>query len=62
MAIPSDPRSTKSNEEWRINAQLRLAQPLASYHAQPHAPCPHGCPQTNEIVKVRYGWLVADWF
>ena len=58
MAIPSDPRSTLSNEEWRINAQLRLAQPLASYHAQPHAPCPHGCrhPQTNAIVNARYGW------
>ena len=58
MAIPSDPRSTMSNEEWRINAQLRLGLPLASYHAQPHAPCPHGCrhPQTNESIKVRWGW------
>jgi hypothetical protein len=46
--IPSDPRSTITNEEWRINAQLRLGLPLASYHNQPHAPCPHGCkhPQT----------------
>jgi hypothetical protein len=42
-AIPSDPRSTLSNEEWRINAQLRQGLPLASYHDQPHAPCPHGC-------------------
>jgi hypothetical protein len=47
-----------SNEGWRINAQLRLALPLASYHNQPHVPCPHGCrhPQTNESIKVRYGW------
>ncbi len=51
--IPSDPRSTMTNEEWRINAQLRLGLPLASYHNQPHAPCPNGCkhPQTKEPVK-----------
>ena len=63
MAIPSDPRSTMSNEEFRIGAQLRLGLPLASYHDQPHAPCPHGCrhPQTYEPVKVRFGWqLVTD--
>ena len=30
MAIPSDPRSTMSKEEWRINAQLRLGLSLAS--------------------------------
>jgi hypothetical protein len=55
--IPSDSRSTLTNEEWRINSQLRLGLPLASYHNLPHAPCPHGCrnPQTNELVKVRYG-------
>ena len=37
--------------------------PLASYHNQPHAPCPHGCkhPQSNERVKVRDGYhLVTD--
>ncbi len=58
MAMPSDPRSTVSDEEWRINAKLRLGLPLASYHNQPHAPCPHGCrhPQTNERIKVRWGW------
>jgi hypothetical protein len=50
MGIPSDPRSL-TNEEWRI-AQLRLGLPLARYHNQPHAPCPHGCrhPQTKELV------------
>jgi hypothetical protein len=37
MGIPSDPRSTLTNEEWRINTQLRLGLPLASYHNQPHA-------------------------
>ena len=61
--IPSDPRSTLTNEEWRINAQLRLGLPLASYHNHPHAPCPHGCkhPQTKEPVKVRHGnHLVTD--
>ena len=61
--IPSDSRYTFSNEEWRINAQLRLGLPLASYHNQPHAPCPHGCkhPQTKERFKVRYGYhLVTD--
>ncbi len=61
--IPSDTRSTMSNEEFRIGAQLRLGLPLASYHDQPHAPCPHGCrhPQTYEPVKVRFGWhLVTD--
>jgi hypothetical protein len=29
--IPSDSRSTLINEEWRINTQLRLGLPLASY-------------------------------
>ncbi len=42
MGIPSDPRSTLTNEEWRINTQLRLGLTLASYHNQPHALCPHG--------------------
>ena len=28
--IPSDSRSTLTNEEWRINAQLLLGFPLAS--------------------------------
>jgi hypothetical protein len=48
--IPSDPRSTMFNEEFRIGTQLRLGLPLANYHDQPHAPCPHGCrhPQTYE--------------
>jgi hypothetical protein len=62
-AIPSDPRFTMSNEEWRINGQLRLGLPLASFHNQPHAPCPHGCRHrhTHERVNVRYGWhLVTD--
>ena len=61
--IPSDSRSTLTNEEWRINSQLRLGPPLASYHNLPHEPCPHGCrhPQTKERVKVRYGYhLVTD--
>ena len=61
--IPSDSRSTLTNEGWRINAQLRLGLPLASYHNLPHAPCPHGCrpPQTKEPVKVRHGYhLVTD--
>ena len=61
--IPSDSRSTLTNEEWRINSQLRLGLPLASYHNLPHEPCPHGCthPQTKERVKVRYGYhLVTD--
>ncbi len=52
-----------ANEEWRINTQLRLGLPLASYHNKPHEPCPHGCrhPQSNERVKVRYGYhLVTD--
>ena len=50
-----------TNEELRINAQLRLGLPLASYHNQPHGPCPHGCkhPQTKEPVKVRYGYHLA---
>jgi hypothetical protein len=58
---PSDLRSSMTNEEWRINTQLRLALPLASYHNQPHAPCPHGCkhPQTKEPIKVRYGYHVV---
>ena len=30
--IPSDSRSTLTCEEWRINAQLQLGLPLASYH------------------------------
>jgi hypothetical protein len=67
MGIPSDPRSTLTNEEWRVNTQLRLGLPLASYHNQPHALCPHGCrhPLTKEPVKVRYGYhlhhvLVTD--
>jgi hypothetical protein len=63
MCIPSDPRSTLTNEEWRINTQLRLGLPLASYHNQPHALCPHGCkhPLTKEPVNVRYGYhLVTD--
>ena len=34
--IPSDSRSTLTNEEWRINSQLRLGLPLASYHNRPH--------------------------
>jgi hypothetical protein len=58
--IPSDPSSTMANEEWRINTQLRLGLPLASYHNKPHEPCPHGCrhPQT---IPVRYGChLVTD--
>ncbi len=62
MCIPSDPRSTLSNEEWRINTQLRLG-PSASYHNQPHALCPHGCrhPLTKEAVNVRYSYhLVTD--
>jgi hypothetical protein len=48
--IPSYPRSGLTNEEWRINAQLRLGIPRAGYHNQPHAPCPHGCkhPQTKK--------------
>jgi hypothetical protein len=56
MGIPSDPRSTLTNEEWRINTQLQLGLPLASYHNQPHALCPHGCrhPLTKELVNVRY--------
>jgi hypothetical protein len=60
--IPSDPRSTMSNEEVRISTQLRLGLPLASYYNQPHAPCPHGCRnQNNERVKLRFGWhLVTD--
>jgi hypothetical protein len=61
--IPSDSRSTLTNEEWRINSQLRLGLPLASYHNLPHEACPHGCthPQTKEPVKVRYGYhLVTD--
>ena len=60
--IPSDPRSTMSNEEFRISTQLRLGLPLASYYNQPHAPCPHGCRnQNNERVKLRFGWhLVTD--
>ena len=41
--ILSDSRSTLANEEWRINAQLRLGLPVASYHNLSHAPCPHGC-------------------
>ena len=52
-----------TNEEWRINAQLRQGLPLASYHNQPHAPCPHGCkhPLTKEPIKVRFGYhLVTD--
>jgi hypothetical protein len=67
MGIPSDPRSTLTNEEWRINTQLRLGLPLASYHNQPHALCPHGCrhPLAKEPVNVRYGYhlhhvLVTD--
>ncbi len=67
MGIPSDPRSTLTNEEWRMNTQLRLGLPLASYHNEPHAPCPHGCsyPLSKEPVKVRYGYhlhhvLVTD--
>ena len=36
MGIPSDPRSTLTNEEWRINTQLRLGLPLASYHNRQH--------------------------
>jgi hypothetical protein len=63
VCIPSDPRSTLTPEEWRINAQLRLGTPLASYHNQPHAVCPHGCrhPLTKEAVNVRYGYhLVTD--
>jgi hypothetical protein len=62
-SIPSDPWSTMTNEEWRINAQLRQGLPLASYHNQPQAPCPHGCkhPLTKEPVKARYGYhLVTD--
>jgi hypothetical protein len=60
IGIPSDPRSTLTNEEWRINAQLRLGLALASYHNQPHAPCPHGCrnPQTKELVK---GGTATPW-
>ena len=51
-------RSTLTNEEWRINAQLRLGLPLVSRCNLPLAPCPHGCrhPQTKEPVKVRYGY------
>jgi hypothetical protein len=52
-----------ANEEWRINTQLRLGLPLASYYNKLHAPCPHGCkhPQAKEAVKVRYGYhLVTD--
>ena len=63
VCIPSDQRSTLTNEEWRINTQLRLGLPLASYHNQPHALCPHGCrhPLTKEPVNVRYGYhLVTD--
>jgi hypothetical protein len=62
-SISSDPKSTMTNEEWRINTQRRLGLPLASYHNQPQAPCPHGYlhPQTKEPVKVRYGYhLVTD--
>jgi hypothetical protein len=60
MGIPSDPRSTLTNEEWRINTQLRLGLPLASYHNQPHALCPHGCrhPLSKELVNVRYVYHV----
>jgi hypothetical protein len=50
-------------EELRIITQLRLGLALASYHSEPHAPCPHGCkhPQTKEPVEVRYGYhLVTD--
>jgi hypothetical protein len=61
--ITSDSRSTLTNEERRINSQLRLGLSLASYHNLPHEPCPHDCrhPQTKEHVKVRYGYhLVTD--
>jgi hypothetical protein len=63
--IPSDSRSTLTNEEWRINAQLRLGLPSCQLPqpTQPHEPGPHGCkyPQTKEPVKVRYGeHLVTD--
>jgi hypothetical protein len=63
VCIPSDPRSTLTPEEWRINVQLRLGLALASYHNQPHAVCPHGCrnPLTKEPINVRYGHhLVTD--
>jgi hypothetical protein len=41
---PVGPKVTLTNEEWRINTQLRLdPPPLAGYHNQPHAPCPYGC-------------------
>jgi hypothetical protein len=58
VGIPSDSRSTLTNEEWRINAQLRLSLPLASYYNQPHAVCPHGCrhPLTKEPVNAQFGW------
>ena len=58
VGIPSDARSTLTNEEWRINAQLRLSLPLASYYNQPHAVCPHGCrhPLTKEPVNAQFGW------
>ena len=32
--VPSDSRSTLANEERRINTQLRLGLPLASYRAR----------------------------
>jgi hypothetical protein len=47
--IPSDSRSTLTNEEWRINAQLRPGLPLANYHDQPRAPCPHGCKHPKRV-------------
>ena len=43
LGIPSDSRSTLTNEEWRINSQLRLGLPLASYHNLPHEACMSAC-------------------
>jgi hypothetical protein len=60
--IPSEPRSSMTNEEWRINTQLRLSLfwPATTTNRM-HKP--HGCkhPQTKEPIKVRYGYhLVTD--
>jgi hypothetical protein len=67
MGIPSDPRSTLTNEEWRINTQLRLGLPLASTTTNRMQLCPHGCrhPLSKKLVNVRYGYhlhhvLVTD--
>jgi hypothetical protein len=61
--LPSDARSTMTNQAWQINTQLRLGDPLGSYFARPHSACPHGCrhKDTKDPVKVRFGYhLVTD--